>query len=149
MDNQSAVEYVRRELGINVSHHSDSIFADKIKLVVESFPFDGILLVTGAQHIAKLGAICCDLLMADKVPGGIERIDPWDFNWTIHSTSLVAITNLVDDLIKPTNVIALITEATKLSKSVIITTPYSIDDLDNRLPLSILTNIVPFLFGKL
>ena len=149
MEYPACVQYVRENLGIDLVGHEHGLSPEQIRMVVERFPFRGILLSTGSNHLIKAGVICSSLLSSDKITGCIGRFESWEQAIIDHSTSFLLYTNLSEDLVKPQFVASTVRFCMQMSIPMLFTTPLTIDGLDSALPISVLSNIVPYLYGKL
>ena len=149
MKSEEAIRYVQENLGIDLG--ASNYVHDQAKLVklVQEFPFKGIVLATGQNHLLKAGRLCFELLKADVIIGSIERFESWDVSVVSYSTSLLVCSNLAEDLVKPQSVVYTIAGCMKLKVPMIVTTPYAIEALESQLSISVLSNIVPYLYGEL
>lgn len=150
MGEQEAYEYVRNNLGIDISASSFSESSSLGQHIVsESFPYKGILLVTGSNHLVKAGRLCFELLKADKIVGSLERFESWESVEVSRTSSLLLYTNITEDLVKPQFLVGVVSLCMKLNIPMIFTTPLTIEDLESSLPISVLSNMLPYLYGKI
>ena len=150
MDYPESVEYVRENLGIYVSPTTFDLKADQIQQIVDKFPYRGILLVTGNNHLINSGILCASFLRAGKISGSIVRLESWETGSVFEeSADLMLCTNITEDLAKPAFIISLVTSCMRLNIPMMFTTPLTIEVLESSLPISLISNIVPYLFGKL
>lgn len=148
MEDKEALDYVRDNLAIDLTGQPLVDTGDEGK-IVSSFPYRGIVLCTGTFHLLKAGHLCYTLLRNDFISGSIDRYESWYIIEDLTSTELLIISNVSEDLIKLSFVIQGINISIAKSIPIIITTPLGVDELENSLPMSLLSNIVPYLYGKL
>ncbi len=149
MKSEEALRYVQENLGIDLG--ASNYVPDQTKLIklVQEFPFKGIVLATGQNHLLKAGRLCFELLKADAILGAIERFESWEQAIIDHSTSFLLYTNLSEDLVKPQFVASTVRFCMQMHVPMLFTTPLNIEGLESALPVSVLSNIVPYLYGKL
>lgn len=149
MKSEEAQRYVCENLGIDIAAGKYCLDLKKVSNIIEEFPYKGVLLSTGREHLLKAGSLCYSLLKADKITGSIERFESWEVVEIGFSCGLIVLTNLSEDLMKPQAVISAVYTCMKLNTPMIFTTPLEIEDLENSLPMSVLSNIFPYLYGKI
>jgi hypothetical protein len=149
MEAKDAQCYVRENLGIDIAASSYSITQKQADYVINSYPYRGILLLAGSNHLIKAGRLCYELLKSDIISGSIERFESWEIVEVSRSLSLLVLTNLSEDLIKPQSVIGGVSLCMKLHIPMMFTTPLEVEDLENSLPMSVLSNVFPYLYGKI
>ena len=89
MEYPKCVEYVHENLGIDLVGHEHGLSPEQIRMTVDRFPYRGILLSTGNNHLIKAGVICSSLLHSDKITGSIERYESWEPIEASKSSSLI------------------------------------------------------------
>ena len=144
-----ALDYVSGNLGIDIAASNFHPDQNKIQHVVDSFPYKGILLVTGNNHLIKAGRLAWELLKADKIIGSIERFESWEPIEVSRTVSLLLYTNITEDLVKPQFLVGVVTLCMRFKIPMIFTTPLTIEALDGSLPMSVVSNIVPYLYGDI
>lgn len=149
MKSEEALRYVQENLGIDLG--ASNFVPDQVRVMqfVQEFPFKGIVLATDQNHLLKAGRLCWELLKADKITGCIGRFESWEQAIIDHSTSFLLYTNLSEDLVKPQFVASTVRFCMQMHVPMLFTTPLSIEGLESALPVSVLSNIVPYLYGKL
>lgn len=148
MDDSEAYQYVK-ELGIEIIDHSKVLGQPDVEKILNNFPYPGIVLSTGTYHLIKIGTLCYQLLIKDLIKGQIHRVESWEQVGEFDYISLLIISNLTEELSKPQFVIEGIRGCIARGTPIIITTPLEIDVLESSLSAAVLSNIVPYLYGKL
>jgi hypothetical protein len=149
MSPDEATNYLREYLGLDVVATEKPIFNEKIHKICHEFPIRGIVLICGTDHLGKLTTLCYELLLNGSIQGSIERFESWEIVDFDKSCSLLIITNLDGNLVKPIEFIKGISRGLKLGIPIVITTPLKSEDLDKSLSQTLVSNIVPYLQGSL
>ena len=149
MEDQEASRYVSENLGIDLAASNFHLDQSTIKHAVDNFPYKGILLSTGGNHLIKAGIICGQLLKNHRIIGSIERFECWEQAEISSTVSLLVYTNITEDLVKPHFLISAVSNCMKKNIPMIFTTPLTIEGLEMALPISVISNIVPYLYGNL
>lgn len=149
MKNEDALLYISQNLGIDLAASNFHPDYSIVQHVVDSFPYKGIMLSTGDNHLIKAGIICWELLKSDKITGSIERFESWEPIEASRSSSLVLYTNIAEDLVKPVFLVGVVSLCLRLGVPMLFTTPLTVEGLDGSLPASVVSNITPFLYGKI
>ena len=148
MEYKEARSYVCSNLGIDLDAGSFCMDMSKVEPVLSDFPYRGILLSAGSNHLIKVGILCSELLQTDKIQGSIERVESWEIPDLSTTVSLLICTNLAEDLVKPQTLIRVVSDCMKYHIPMMFTTPLETEGLENSLPVSVISNIVPYLYGK-
>ena len=123
----------------------DPSMADKDYKIPKKIP-NGIMVITGMDHLKKAASFCYKFLKEDRVSGFLDRRDSWNLlDTNIEYCSLLFITNVVPGDFRDSELIDMINKCINKKVPLILTTPYEKKKFESELSPLVLSNIVPHL----